>query len=205
MRLYKLTNSEGYSYNYTRWGEGITHTASGEGGLCGPGWLHAYTHPVLAVILNNIHANFILPLLWEAEGEIEKDDHGLKVGTTKLTTIRQLPLPEVTGTQAMRLAILSVLEVYKQPEVQEWGVRWLANTDRTLLSADNFRRGSYELEINESFFSLSKAAKLWCDWVANEYNTLPALHLRVAWTISYAADEALLDLIRLAELAMSES
>lgn len=41
MKLYKLTDSHGRTYNDTQWGPGVTHEASGEGELCGPGWLHA--------------------------------------------------------------------------------------------------------------------------------------------------------------------
>ena len=111
-KLYKLTDQSGQTRNATQWGPGVTHEASGEGELCGHGWLHAYTHPLLAALLNPIHANFQEPVLWEAEGEIWLYDHGLKVGCRKLTTLRQIPLPAVTLEQRVEFGIRCALSVY---------------------------------------------------------------------------------------------
>ena len=68
LTLYKLTNENGQTYNKTQWGEGVVHTADGTGNLCSKRWIHAYADPLLAVLLNPIHANFHNPQLWEAEG-----------------------------------------------------------------------------------------------------------------------------------------
>ena len=57
MQLYKLTDDSGRTYNNTQWSEGSTHTASGDGDMCRQGWIHAYTHPLLAVLLNPIQLN----------------------------------------------------------------------------------------------------------------------------------------------------
>ena len=84
MKLYKLTNAKDQTYGETQWGEGVEHTTDGFGDLCGPGWLHAYTDPLLAVLLNPLHAGFCTPHLWEAEGEIGRNDNGLKVGCKRL-------------------------------------------------------------------------------------------------------------------------
>ena len=67
MMLYKLTDENDRTYNDTQWGEGVTHETSGEGKLCGEGWIHAYIDPLLAVFLNPIHACFTNPHMWEAE------------------------------------------------------------------------------------------------------------------------------------------
>ena len=55
-RYYKLTDSKGQTHGRTEWGPGITHQAPGVGELCTAGWLHAYPDPVLAVLMNPIHA-----------------------------------------------------------------------------------------------------------------------------------------------------
>ncbi len=108
--LYKLTDQDGYTRrNYDNaclWGENVSHSGTGEGDLCGPGYVHAYTHPLLAVLLNPIHADFPAPRLWEAEGAIAKSDRGLKVGCVTLTTIREMPLPIISTEQRVRFAIL---------------------------------------------------------------------------------------------------
>ena len=66
-KLYKLTDSCGRTRDGTRWGPGVSHSGTGKGELCGPGWIHAYEHPLVAVLMNPIHANFQNPRLWEAE------------------------------------------------------------------------------------------------------------------------------------------
>src|SRR5271170_5875282 len=96
MKLYKLTSSEDTTHNNTKWGENVTHEATGTSvGLCSDGWIHAYVDPHLAVIMNPIHARFIEPHLWEAEGEVSIDD-GTKVGCKKLTKTKRIEVPDVS-------------------------------------------------------------------------------------------------------------
>lgn len=138
-KLYKLTDKNGYTRagrdNACLWGENATHSGTGVGGLCGPGWIHAYTHPLLAVMLNPVHAGIANPRLWEAEGEVALGDHGLKVGCLSLTTLREIPLPEVTTEQRVRFAILCVREVYDRPEWLKWAEGWLSGEDRSEAAA----------------------------------------------------------------------
>lgn len=134
-KLYKLTDVNVRTHGGCQWGEGIEHTANGKGILCDKGWLHAYTHPLLAVLLSPIHVDFNNPKLWEAEGEIRKTDNGLKVGCIRLRTIKQIPLPKVTTEQRVRFAILCAMEVYTSPEWVEWAQNWLSGKDRTVETA----------------------------------------------------------------------
>ena len=133
MKLYKLTDEKGRTYGGCQWGEGVTHTVSGEGELCGPGWIHAYTDPLLAVLLNPIHGNFPSDTmhLWECEGEVGKTDHGLKVGCTACTTVRQLDVPQVTAEQRVRFGLLCAMRVYTDPGWVVWAQGWLSGEDRT--------------------------------------------------------------------------
>jgi len=133
--LYKLTDQNGQTYGETQWGPGVTHTAPGTGELCTNGWIHAYTDPLLAVFLNPIHANFQSPRLWECEGEVGADDHGLKVGCISLTTLRELPLPEVALDQRVRFAILCAIRDYSEPRWLAWAEGWLSGADRTAAAA----------------------------------------------------------------------
>jgi len=135
MKLYKLTNQDGTTFGGCQWGEDVTHTTDGKGDLCGPGWLHAYTDPLLAVFLNPVHGCFVNPLLWEAEGEIGKNDDGTKVGCTALTTIRQIPLPVVTNEQRVRFGILCAMQVYAELSFVVWAKKWLSGDDRAAWAA----------------------------------------------------------------------
>ena len=133
--LYKLTDENGYTYGGCQWGKGVEHLAAGTGELCGPGWLHAYTDPLLAVLLNPIHANFRNPRLWEAEGDVGKEDDGLKVGCTRLKTIREIPLPAVSLEARVRFGILCSKHTYEDPAWNAWADKWLSGEDQTKAEA----------------------------------------------------------------------
>jgi hypothetical protein len=129
-KLYKLTDENWETMNRTKWGPCVTHKTDGSGKLCSKGWLHAYTSPELAVLLNPIHANIKDPMLWVCEGEIEKSDFGLKVGTTRLTTIEMINLPQVSTTQRVIFGILCSLQIYENPHFAKWAANYLNGTDR---------------------------------------------------------------------------
>jgi len=133
MRLYKLTNADGCTKDNTQWEVGITHSAKGsqDQDLCSDGFIHAYESPLLAVLLNPIHADFDPLRLWEAEGEIIKRDGQLKVGCKSLTTIREIPIPAISTEQRVRFAILVSKTVYLENSWSVWATNWLNGKDRT--------------------------------------------------------------------------
>lgn len=141
MKLYKLTNEHDQTYNHTQWGEGVTHTAPGTGELCSPSYIHAYTDPLLAMLMNPIHANFTCPHLWRAEGSVAlaRPD---KVGCTSLTTIERMKLPAITTEQCVGFAILcaqAVRHLLDDTHMETWDAwagRWLSGKDRTPRAAD---------------------------------------------------------------------
>lgn len=144
---YKLTDANDRTYGGTQWGAGITHETSGEGELCTKGWLHCYTHPLLAVLLNPIHADFQNPHLWEVEvGGDHKTDNGLKEGWSRMTTVRQLKLPTVTTSQRIAFAIICVLKVYDDPQFVQWALKWLNNEDRSNAAARAATRAATRAE-----------------------------------------------------------
>ena len=148
MILYKLTDENGKSYGNTQWGEGVTHTAEGNGAeLCSNGFIHAYECPLLAILLNPMHADFKNPKLWESEGDITKRDGQLKCGCKTLTTLKELPLPNITTEHKVRFAIYCALEVYTAPEFITWANRWLEGRDRSAAAADaaDARAGEIDL------------------------------------------------------------
>ena len=138
--VYKLTDSKMRTrpgqYNETLWGENVTHEAPGTKEMCGPGWIHAYTDPNLASLLNITHADFDQKtmILWECEAEvgIRRPD---KIGCTRLTTLRQIPIPVFTTTQHQAFAILVAKQVYKDADFQKWSDNWLNGTDRSIPAA----------------------------------------------------------------------
>jgi len=131
MKYYKLTDENGRTHNSTQWGEGVTHTATVKGKtLCTDEVIHVYASPLLASLLNPIHANFYRPRLWECECSRPVANDGTKLGVKSCTTLREIPLPVVTTEQRVRFAILCALKVYHAKEYVLWADGWLTGKDR---------------------------------------------------------------------------
>jgi len=95
MKLFKLTTQDNKTRagenNECVWGPNVTHSAIGDGKeLCSAGFIHAYESPLIAVLMNPIHANIDNPKLWECDGEVIKRDGQLKCGVRTLTTVMKL-------------------------------------------------------------------------------------------------------------------
>ena len=129
---YKLTDSEMQTYGGTQWVMGKTKRTSGAGELCGPGWLHWYDDPIVALMMNPTHAGFVTPRLFVAKwGGKRKDDRGCKSGSTALTLAQEvLPVPAVTITQRVAFGILAALEVTQDSSWRKWAERWLSDEGR---------------------------------------------------------------------------
>ena len=139
--LYKLTDQKWYTRNgfpnATKWGPGVEHSAIGpeNGPLCSDSWIHAYTDPLLAVLFNPIHADIDNPLMWEAEGEIRKQD-GFKAGCRTLKTIRLIDIPVISVPQRVAFAILCAQQTdYSDDKWLQWADEWLSGRDRSEATA----------------------------------------------------------------------
>ena len=120
---FKLTDQNHETFGKTKWGEGITHTASGRGKN---GWIHFYKNPKLAVFFNH----FIDPVLWECTVDGIIKSNGTKYGCTKLTTNKIIEIPILTIEQRIKFAILCTKEVYKEKAWNQWADNWLDGSDR---------------------------------------------------------------------------
>jgi hypothetical protein len=154
-QLCKLTTQALTTLKGTPWTPGEWRETNGVGPICGPGWLHGYHHPLLAMFLNQAHARLNNPRLWtvEVSGEF-RDGLGLKFGTARMRLVAELPLPSVTSVQYAAFAILCSMTVPWYPEWRKWAEKWLSGEDRTVRSAVKWtgrratvaacRVGSYE-------------------------------------------------------------
>ena len=178
-KLFKLTDSCGKTRNDTQWGPGVSHSGTGQGELCGPGWIHAYEHPLVAVLLNPIHANIQNPRLWEAEGEIAMRDGQLKCGCRKLTTVREIPIPAVTTEMRVRFGILCAKEVCACSAWNAWADRWLSGEDRTQAAAERARAAGAAAA--EAWAAQAAAA-----WAAQATEAAEATEAAAAWAAAWA-------------------
>ena len=138
----KLTDKDGRTYEGCQWGENITNRAKGKGkALCSSGVIHYYEDPLLAVFANPIHGRFDLKtaLLWEFKPKREINKDNLKCACKEGTTIKLIPIPEMTIEQRVEIAIRCSLEIKQKPKYVEWAKRWLDRTDRRRAAADAAR------------------------------------------------------------------
>lgn len=186
MKLYKLTDEHERTFNNTRWGKNVTHQAVGNGrSLCSDGFIHAYTNPILAIIMNPIHAKFNNPILWEAEGKVIIDD-GTKVGCKSLTTVRRIALPIVTIENKIRFAIKCASLVYDNKEWKNWADRWIKNIDRSYNIAVYAAAATYAANAANATYD---AAADTATYAANAAATYAAADA-AADTATYAANAA---------------
>jgi len=129
---YKLTDSQGQTREATQWGEGVTHRAKrGKMEFCTNTCIHCYSDPLMAAFFNAIHGDFKEPQCWEGEVKGKTISDGCKIGCKEFTTIREVPLPEISTEQRIAIAIKCALRVYTEPEFVKWGQSWLDGTDRS--------------------------------------------------------------------------
>tara|TARA_Y100000034_G_scaffold74318_1_gene89420 strand:- start:9075 stop:9785 length:711 start_codon:yes stop_codon:yes gene_type:complete len=151
---YKLTDEKHQTYNKTQWFEGMTRrpllsTLEQPQPLCSSAWIHVYDSPHIAVIMNYKHARFENPVLWECKcSGYTLDDLGMKRGVKSCTTIKQIPLPEISLETRIEFAIRCVLQICKVPDLPghrreeeekfvNWAEKWLSGEDRTEGSAQH--------------------------------------------------------------------
>ena len=162
-KVYKLTTQDWYTRkgesNQCLWGPGVTHSGTGKGDLCGPGYIHAYLSPLLAVLLSPIHANIRNPVLWECETEIVKSDNGLKVGGISLTTIGTVSLPSVTKDQRIAFAIYCAKSVCKDQTFNRWADDWLSGKDRSASAAWAAARSAAESAAESTAWAAERSAE----------------------------------------------
>ena len=136
MKVYKLTDQNMRTYGDCQWEVGKWKKTSGKGRLCSDGWLHCYSDPLIAVLLNPINANFNPFRLFIAEAEGRGSyDSGLKSGYKAMRLIKEIEAPSVTERQRIAFAILCAKQVYKDARWEAWADKWLSGKDRTANAA----------------------------------------------------------------------
>jgi hypothetical protein len=136
--LCKLTDQNMKTYNGFKWVLGKKEVIENSGGnLCSANFFHYYEHPLLAVLLNPIHADIKNPRLFKIEvgGEL-LHDRGLKSGAKEMTLIEEIELPKITNEQKVFFCILCAKSVYKDPEFNLWSDNWISGKDRTVYAAN---------------------------------------------------------------------
>ena len=184
---YKLTTQDLTTYANTKWVLNEWKETSGNGELCNSGWLHCYTSPLLAILLNPIHANIFNPKLFKCEVDGKcLEDYGRKEGWTRMRIIEEMEVPQLSNINKIAFGILCSLEICKDEKFVLWANNWLENKDR----------------------SKESASAVYASYSARDARD--AVRYSAAYTCAYAAEStaytctnlANIDLIKLAEKAM---
>ena len=147
-KLYKLTDERGKTRNNTQWGKNVTHEAPGKDAvLCTDTVIHAYEHPLLAVFFNEIHVSFAHPRLWEASGDVVIRDGQVKCGCKRMTTIREIQVPDITPEQKVEIAVRLAKQVVTNKEWNDWADEWLSGRERTGCSVYSVHKDVEEISI----------------------------------------------------------
>jgi len=135
-KRYKLLRPDFTSHDNCKWEIGVWKETSGKGELCGPGWLHCYVHPLLAVLHNPIHTNYNLAIMVEVEvrGTCKMDGQ-IKEGWTEMRVKREIEAPVITTEQRIKYGIHCALAGYKNADFKKWADSWISGADRTSSAA----------------------------------------------------------------------
>lgn len=161
----------------------MTHSAPGTGPLCSEGWIHVYDSAEVAELMDPIHGNFgETALLWAVEWSGRSlDDHGLKRGVQRCTTLEPVERSPLTTEDRVWVAILATGEVCTAAEWRRWATRWLADADRSAASAA--AKASEAASWAASSASAASAAE-----AAAEASSAWASSASSAWASSSAAE-----------------
>lgn len=104
--------------------------AHGDGNdLCTDGVIHSYASPLLAAIMNPVHANIDNPRCIEIEASEIVADDGTKAGHKRARMLREIPLPTTTRRQRTIFTILAVRAIPDRnpiPSWESWADQYLA-------------------------------------------------------------------------------
>jgi hypothetical protein len=205
MKKYKLTNQDMRTHNGFQWELGKEVNTDGDSEkLCNEHWLHYYHHPLLAVLLNPIHAHIINPRLFEVKALGKHlDDKGIKGGCTKMTLVKEIELPEITLNQKIAFAILCALEVYKESTYILWANNWLNNVDRSAIAAYDAAYAAYAVDAADAVdaaYAVDAAAAYAAVYAVDAADAAYAVDAYAAVYAADAADD--INLIKLAKKAL---
>ena len=138
-RAYKLTDHFNRSTDGREWGIGIRHDATGRGQDADYGGILCYTSPAAAALLNAQYERFQMPRLWEARIGEAPTPGDATVACHTVTTLKQVPIPTVTGVQHARFAVLCAQAAYSSGphavDFHHWADGWLAGNDASGVNA----------------------------------------------------------------------
>ena len=161
--VFKLTTPDLTTHFGFQWVVGEWRETDGSGGLCGPGWLHHYSSPLVAVLHNPAHAMLSPFKLWRAEARGSlKDDRGLKGGSTGLRLVEELIPVVFTPRQLASYAHLCAdAAEYAATEAAKYAAKYAAvNAAKYAANAADDAADAANAAVNAAKYAAKYAANL---------------------------------------------
>ncbi|MFV1997071.1 MAG: hypothetical protein ACC641_03575 [Acidiferrobacterales bacterium] len=89
--------------------------------------------PLLAIMINPLHAECVRPRLFEIRGEFGQ-------GQNTIHRVGEVILPDVSPEQKLAFAMYCVRSIVPEHAFGAWVERWLANIDRSIVGAQQVRQ-----------------------------------------------------------------
>ena len=145
---YKLTDINKQTHNgYQLPENGIWYYPSNRKDTCTPcsdTALHHYSHPLLAILFNPIHASYKNCRLFKSEVDCEYGTDRLKGWCTAQKVISELEVPKITLEQKIAFAIYCAEYTGNTSYIwQTWAYNWMHNIDRSAGAACNVTKYAY--------------------------------------------------------------
>lgn len=139
---FKLTDENMQTYNGFAWklGEWEAIQKENQGGeLCTAGWFHCYDDPVLAILLNPVHARIEHVRLFRCETAGRARYEQLKYGFTDMCLVREIAVPVLKDADLVEVRSKLLQELYFSKSMPELGLRRVrAGDDCTSVSELGF-------------------------------------------------------------------
>lgn len=184
--VYKITDQHGKSFGGMQWGNGVSHTSPGkiyghdgevlisEPPISTKHWLHAYTSPILAILLNPVHGRVQYPKLWVCSAITGVKSVDEQVGCTWLKTEYVTHLPIIGTINRARWAILAASKVYQDKGYEIWANNWLSDFEREP-SVDTKLANYISSSVIKQYKKCVDCAAIWGGWAAH-WSVLAAQH-----------------------------
>ncbi len=150
--LCKLVSQHLTSFGGFPWVVGKWMETKGTGQICGPGWLHYYSHPLVSEIMNSIHENYPKKAkLFLVEAGDTRIDEWSKCATTRLRLTTEIERPMITSNQRIRCGIylIQCFGIDTMPEWDDWADGWISASDRSEDSANHCLECVYKSDNDE--------------------------------------------------------
>ena len=204
MFVYKLTDDNMQTRNGFQWELNVSKETSGKGPLCSDAFLHFYHDPLIAFMMSPKHVRGKYKRLFKgvARGMIMNDRY-TKGGCTRLTLIKEIPMPVVSISQIVACGILFAQKTWKEKTYTDWANHWLDNIDRTAkyanmislnrtitVTAYSSARSAYyydnPIDCHDNNFSFVRGSSAYIiDCIANEETTLEEMTSLINKSLEY--------------------